>query len=100
MASLHIFNVAGRLGYKLSVRISPDYSGLLICPEFLGLITLDTGRTELITIEFGLGLTTMGIIVGFVFWKIGSHKDYEDKCTYIFYIDQPDINRLSKYCNR
>ena len=37
MASLHIFNVAGRLGYKLSVRISPDYSGLLICPELLGL---------------------------------------------------------------
>ncbi len=45
--------------------------------SFLDKVTLDSGRTEYFTTEFGLGLAIMGIIIGFIFWKIGSPKNKE-----------------------
>lgn len=45
--------------------------------SFLDKVTLDTGRTEFFTTEFGLGLAIMGIIIGVIFWKIGSPKNKE-----------------------
>jgi len=34
-------------------------------------ITVDNGSTEYFTTEFGLALAVMGIIVAFIFWRIG-----------------------------
>lgn len=45
--------------------------------SFLDKVTLDTGRTEFFTTEFGLGLAIMGVIIGLIFWKIGIPKDQE-----------------------
>src|SRR5512139_626031 len=43
----------------------------------LDVITVDTGKTQYFTTEFGLGLAIMGLIVGLVFWKIGLPKERE-----------------------
>ncbi len=34
-------------------------------------ITVDTGITEYFATEFGLALAIMGVVVGFIFWRIG-----------------------------
>ncbi|NTU81660.1 MAG: CPBP family intramembrane metalloprotease [Chloroflexales bacterium] len=34
-------------------------------------LTADTGPTEYVTTEFGLGLALIGVVVGLVFWKLG-----------------------------
>lgn len=44
---------------------------------FLDKVTLDTGRTEFFTTEFGLGLAITGILIGILFWKIGLPKGME-----------------------
>ncbi len=41
----------------------------------LDVITVDTGKTQYFTTEFGLGLAITGLIVGLVFWKIGLPKE-------------------------
>jgi membrane protease YdiL (CAAX protease family) len=45
----------------------------------LDVITVDTGKTQYFTTEFGLGLAITGLIVGLVFWKIGLPKEREQE---------------------
>jgi hypothetical protein len=45
--------------------------------SFLDKVTLDTGRAEFFTTEFGLGLTINGRIIGILLWKIGLPKGME-----------------------
>lgn len=47
-------------------------------------ITVDTGRTEFFTTEFGLGLALMGIIVGLIFWRMGKSLDLGTKSSNLY----------------
>ena len=39
--------------------------------SFLDKVTVNTGSTEYFTTEFGIALAAMGIIIAFIFWRIG-----------------------------
>lgn len=43
--------------------------------DVLDKITVDNGRTEFFTTEFGLGLAIMGLIFGLIFWRLGQRLD-------------------------
>ena len=47
--------------------------------SFLDKVTVNTRTTEYFTTEFGIALAVMGIIIAFIFWRIGipAKKDFE-----------------------
>lgn len=47
--------------------------------SFLDKVTVNTGSTEYFTTEFGIGLALMGILIAFIFWRIGIPAKKEDE---------------------